>query len=122
MINSKSINVGVTGSSGVLGKNLIYELKNFNLKIFKNDISIKKNVYNWVNENDLDAIIHFAAIVPTKDVFNNKKKSYDVNYMGTKHLVDALKKKYKKKEYGFSLHLHLMFILFQKKKLLKKKN
>lgn len=121
MINSKSINVGVTGSSGVLGKNLIYELKNFNLKIFKNDISIKKNVYNWVNENDLDAIIHFAAIVPTKDVFNNKKKSYDVNYMGTKHLVDALKKKYKKKRIWFFFASSSHVYPFSEKKIIEKK-
>ena len=116
MINSKSINIGVTGSSGVLGKHLIYELKNYSLKIFKNDISIKKNVYNWVNENDLDAIIHFAAIVPTKDVFNNKKKSYDVNYMGTKHLVDALKKKYKKKKNMVFLCIFISCLSFFRKK------
>ena len=101
MINSKSINIGITGSTGVLGKHLIYELKNFNLKIFKSDISIKKNVYNWVNENDLDAIIHFAAIVPTRDVLSNKKRAYKVNYLGTKYLIDALKKKYKKKRIWF---------------------
>ena len=67
------------------------------LKFFKGDISVKQNVYNWVNHNDLDGIIHFAAIVPTKNVLKDKKKSYQVNYMGTKYLIDALKKKYKKK-------------------------
>ena len=120
MSNSRKFIIGITGSTGVLGERLTYELKDFDIKFFKGDISVKQNVYNWVNHNDLDGIIHFAAIVPTKNVLKDKKKSYQVNYMGTKYLIDALKKKYKKKKYGFFLHLHHMFILFLKKKLMKK--
>merc|ERR1712127_375185 len=103
-----------------LGERLTYELKDFDVKFFKGDISVKQNVYNWVNHNDLNGIIHLAAIVPTKNVLKDKKKSYQVNYMGTKYLIDALKKKYKKKKYGFFLHRHHTFILFLKKKLMKK--
>ena len=121
MTNSKKFIIGITGSTGVLGKRLIYELNDFDIKFFKGDISVKQNVYNWVNHNDLNGIIHLAAIVPTKNVLKDKKKSYQVNYMGTKYLIDALKKKYKKKKkYGFFLHLRHMFILFLKKKLMKK--
>ena len=101
MTNSKKIIIGITGSTGVLGERLTYELKDFDIKFFEGDISVKQNVYNWVNHNDLDGIIHFAAIVPTKNVLKDKKKSYQVNYMGTKYLIDALKKKYEKKKIWF---------------------
>ena len=101
MTNSKKFIIGITGSTGVLGERIIYELKDFDVKFFKGDISVKQNVYNWVNHNDLNGIIHLAAIVPTKNVLKDKKKSYLVNYMGTKYLIDALKKKYKKKKIWF---------------------
>jgi nucleoside-diphosphate-sugar epimerase len=42
--------------------------------------------------NKLDAIIHLAAIVPIKVVNKNKKKAYEVNYIGTKNIVDLIKK------------------------------
>merc|ERR1712127_378199 len=100
-----------------LGERLTYELKDFDIKFFKRDISVKQNVYNWVNHNDLDGIIHFAAIVPTKNVLKDKKKSYQVNYMGTKYLIDALKKNIKKKKYGFFLHRSPTFFFFLKKKI-----
>ncbi|MDA8848923.1 hypothetical protein N9I37_03020, partial [Candidatus Pelagibacter ubique] len=78
MTNSKKFIIGITGSTGVLGEQLTYELKDFDIKFFKGDISVKQNVYNWVNHNDLYGIIHFAAIVPTKNVLKDKKKSYQV--------------------------------------------
>tara|TARA_B110000971_G_C19936842_1_gene466763 strand:+ start:207 stop:1058 length:852 start_codon:yes stop_codon:yes gene_type:complete len=105
--NSKIVNIGITGSTGVLGKKLINELRKFDLKIFKGDISAKKDVFDWINNNDLDGLIHFAAVVPTINVLKNKKKSYQINYMGTKYLVEALKNKKKKIWFFFASSSHV---------------
>ena len=85
----KIINIGLTGSTGSLGKVV---LKNFRLKkinIFKDDITNRKKVFNWIEKNDFDAIIHLAAIVPIKKVNKNRTKAKNVNFYGTKNIVDA---------------------------------
>ena len=81
----KIINIGLTGSTGSLGKVI---LKNFRLKkinIFKDDITNRKKVFNWIEKNDFDAIIHLAAIVPIKKVNKNRTKAKNVNFYGTKN-------------------------------------
>ena len=88
-------NCGITGSTGILGSNIIKDLK-FNFIIFKGDITKKKVVENWIKSNEFDFILHLAAIVPTINVENNYKYAKKVNYSGTKNLVDSLVK-YKKK-------------------------
>ena len=88
-------NCGITGSTGILGSNVIKNLK-FNFIIFKGDITKKKAVENWVKSNEFDFILHLAAIVPTINVENNYKYAKKVNYSGTRNLVDAIVK-YKKK-------------------------
>lgn len=89
------LNCGITGSSGLLGSNIIKNLK-FNFIIFKGDITKKKDVENWIKSNEFDFILHLAAIVPTKDVENNYRYAKKVNYYGTKNLVDSIIR-YKKK-------------------------
>ena len=89
------LNCGITGSTGILGGNIIKNLK-FNFIIFKGDITKKKVVENWIKSNEFDFILHLAAIVPTINVENNYKYAKKVNYSGTRNLVDALVK-YKKK-------------------------
>ena len=85
----KIISIGLTGSTGSLGKVV---LKNFRLKkinTFKDDITNRKKVFNWIKKNDFDAIIHLAAIVPIKTVNKNRTKAKNVNFYGTKNIVDA---------------------------------
>jgi len=89
------LNCGITGSTGILGGNIIKNLK-FNFIIFKGDITKKKVVENWIKSNEFDFILHLAAIVPIKNVENNYKYAKKVNYSGTKNLVDSIVK-YKKK-------------------------
>ena len=89
------LNCGITGSTGILGGNIIKNLK-FNFIILKGDITKKKVVENWIKSNEFDFILHLAAIVPTINVENNYKYAKKVNYSGTRNLVDALVK-YKKK-------------------------
>ena len=100
---------GITGSTGNLGNTFINTNKNFNYIKFKGDIRQKKQVYNWVKNNNFDLIIHFAALVPTGIVNKNYKKALDINYKGTKHLVDALikfKKKIKWFFYSSTSHVY----------------
>jgi len=80
---------GITGGTGSLGRNLIKNYKNIKFVKYRNDIRNKKKVFEWVIKNKFVAIIHLAAIVPIKIVNKNKKKAYQVNYEGTKNIVDA---------------------------------
>ena len=82
---------GITGSSGVLGKTIRKEL-NYEFILFKGRIENKKNIYQWVKNNDFDLIIHLAAIVPTNIVNNNFNKANKINYIGTKNIVNAILK------------------------------
>ena len=85
----KNIICGVTGHTGSIGKNLIKKKKNFKFLYFTQDITKRKHVENWIENNNFDQLIHLAAIVPIKQVNKNKKKAFDVNVKGTKNLVNA---------------------------------
>ena len=87
-----SIKIGITGHSGSLGKEIVKSKFGFNYSFFKSDVRSKSKVLKWIDGKKFDAIIHLAAIVPIKIVNNNQKKAYDVNYIGTKNIVDAVKK------------------------------
>ena len=82
---------GITGSSGVLGKTIRKEL-NYEFILFKGRVENKKNIYQWVKNNEFDLIIHLAAIVPTNIVNNNFNKANKINYIGTKNIVNAILK------------------------------
>ena len=86
------IKFGITGGTGSLGKTLIRQNPNLQFFQFKGDIRNRSKIKKWIINNNFDAIIHLAAIVPIKTVNQNKKKAYKVNYNGTKHVVDAIVK------------------------------
>ena len=111
-----SIKIGITGHSGSLGKEIVKSKFGFNYSFFKGDIRSKSKILKWIDGKKFDAIIHLAAIVPIRIVNNNQKKAYNVNYLGTKNIVDVVKKK---RLNGFFLLQLLMFIRLQKKKLMK---
>lgn len=85
-----SLKFGLTGSTGSLGKNLILNNRGIKFICFKGDIRNKIKISSWIQKNNFDALIHLAAIVPIKVVNKNKKKAYNVNYIGTKNIVDCL--------------------------------
>jgi len=87
-----SIKIGITGHSGSLGKEIAKSKFGFNYSFFKGDVRSKNKILKWIEGENLDAIIHLAAIVPIKIVNNNQKKAYDVNYKGTKNIIDVVKK------------------------------
>ena len=108
-------NCGITGHTGVLGSEIIKN--NFGVKFikFKGDLTVKKDIKRWLEQNKLDFILHLAAIVPTRIVVNNFKYAKKVNYLGTKNLIDELIKKEEKiKWFFFSSTSHVYS--FSKKK------
>ena len=108
-------NCGITGHTGVLGSGLIKSNLDVKFIKFKGDLTVRKDVKKWLDNNRLDFIFHFAAIVPTKIVINNFKYADKVNYLGTKNLIDELiKKKEKVKWFFFSSTSHVYN--FSKKK------
>ena len=99
------IKIGITGATGSLGK-IILKNKKFKISPFKGDIRKKNNLENWIKKNKFKIIFHLAAIVPIKVVNKNKKKAYDVNYNGTKNLID-LSLKYNVRWFFFSSTSHV---------------
>ena len=82
---------GITGATGVLGRQIIKKLP-YKFFIFKNKIENFKKVQKWVDSNKLDIVLHLAAIVPTNKVNKNFNKAKSVNIYGTKNLVKAILK------------------------------
>ena len=80
--------IGLTGSTGSLGKIILKNYTGFSFSKFKGDIRNKTELSRWIKKNNLDIIIHLAAIVPIKEVNKNRKKAWQVNYLGTKNLID----------------------------------
>ena len=81
--------IGLTGSSGSLGKELIRNNKGKKFIHFKHDITDREKVFRWVEKNNFKIVIHLAARVPIKEVNKNREKAKKINYFGTKNLVDA---------------------------------
>ncbi len=85
--------IGITGSKGLLGQLLIKKLSKNKEKFteFKGDISKKIHIKKWLSYNKyITHIFHFAAI--SHPNYNNKK-TYNVNFLGTKNIIDIVKKK-----------------------------
>ena len=95
------IQFGITGHTGSLGRILIKSNKDIRYSLFKGDIRKKKDIDKWFLNNRFDAIIHLAAIVPIKEVNKDRVKAREINYLGTKNVVDACLKKKNKMVFFF---------------------
>jgi len=113
------IRCGITGHNGVLGKK-IQKILAFKFYRFNGDITNQKDIYEWLSKYKFDLIIHLAAIVPTYLVEKNFKKSSNINYLGSKYLVDLILKKKNKKWFFFSSTSHVYPLLKNKKKVSEK--
>ena len=73
--------IGITGSTGMVGKKLLSLINknSYDINRFKGDIRSKSQVNIWIKNNRIDYLIHLAAIVPVSQVENNYKKSVMVN-------------------------------------------
>ena len=82
--------IGITGSYGLLGSILTKALNHHKIIRFKGDIRKSKDIAKWLKNNNFDAIIHLAAIVPINQVNKDKRKAKIVNFYGTKKLIDCM--------------------------------
>ena len=87
------------GGSGTLGKAITKS------KLFKNlkhpsskkvNILSKNKIENFLIKNNINIIIHCAAMARVKECEENKKKAYKINVIGTKNIVDVIKNIQKK--------------------------
>ena len=88
---------GITGFKGNLGKTFLKVNNNFKYLRFRGDVRKKKQLENWLKNNKFDIIIHLLLLYQHR-VNNNYKKALDINYRGTKHLIDGIikyQKRYK---------------------------
>ncbi len=96
------IKIGLTGFSGILGKSLsslISKKKKYRIYKYRHNILNKKEVFNWIEKNQFNIIIHLAALVPTKKVNKNFSLSKRINIQGTKNLIDGINKLQKESLY-----------------------
>jgi len=87
------MDIGITGSTGVLGKILIKRLEKLRLRYscYDGDICSSDDIETWIVGNKFSVIIHLAAIVSTINVKNRPSLAYEVNTIGTKKLLDKIK-------------------------------
>jgi UDP-glucose 4-epimerase/GDP-4-dehydro-6-deoxy-D-mannose reductase len=104
------LKIGITGSTGVLGRNI---LKKINLKKkikiipFKFDIKNSSQVKIWIKKNNFDVIFHLAAIVPVKICEENPLKACSVNIGGTINILNAIKNIKKKPWFFYASTSHV---------------
>ena len=96
------IKIGLTGFSGILGKSLsslISKKKKYRIYKYRHNILNKKEVFNWIEKNQFNVIIHLAALVPTIKVNKNFSLSKKINIQGTQNLIDGINKLQKESLY-----------------------
>ncbi|MEY4032945.1 MAG: dTDP-4-dehydrorhamnose reductase [Verrucomicrobiota bacterium] len=84
--------IGITGGRGTLGKILQAQLSAARLAFdcFAGDVCRPEELRAWVQAGDFDAVVHFAALVPTQSVQANPARAFQVNVGGTANLVAEL--------------------------------
>lgn len=107
--------IGITGSKGVLGSYIKKNLKNVKFDCFNGDITNKRDIQKWLKGKKFDALFHFAAVVPTKKVLKDYDHSKKINFLGTKLLIDHVKKNKTTKWFLFTSTSHVYN--FSKKKI-----
>lgn len=86
--------VGLTGSSGILGK---YFVKNYKTKfIFKPYKDRLENIIkfkNWIKKNrNIDFFLHFAALSSVRKCEENSQKAFLINTKSTIRILEVLNK------------------------------
>ena len=104
------IKIGITGATGSLGKCITSYNSIYRFIKFKGDIRSKTKLSSWFKKNKIDAMIHLAAIVPIKDVNSNKKKAHDVNFVGTKNVVNEVIKNNINWFFFHQLHTYMLLV------------
>lgn len=85
----------VTGSSGVVGRRVVRELRRRGMgdqvAAFSGDVSSREAVKDFVTTTgDIGACVHLAAVVPVATVDANPVRAFEVNALGTGYIIDEL--------------------------------
>lgn len=101
--------IGLTGGRGVLGKIATqqFSARGHNVDLYPDDICDLPTLQKWVREWNGDALLHFAAIVPTHKVKENPSEALRVNVGGTIHLLSALASLPKKPWFFYASSSHV---------------
>lgn len=84
--------IGLTGSRGILGRIAVKQLiaRGHEASCFAGDVCDLPALRSWAVESNVDAVLHFAAMVPTHAVQADPARAFRVNVGGTANLVTAL--------------------------------
>jgi nucleoside-diphosphate-sugar epimerase len=86
--------IGLTGSRGILGRISSGQLvqRGHEVDPFVGDICDLVALQSWATGKKFDAVMHFAAIVPTQVVQSDPALAFRVNVGGTANLISAFNK------------------------------
>ena len=84
--------IGLTGGRGILGRIAIKQLlsRGHEVNSFSGDVCDLSALQAWAVEAQAEAVLHFAAVVPTQTVQADPARAFRVNVGGTANLVSAL--------------------------------
>jgi UDP-glucose 4-epimerase/GDP-4-dehydro-6-deoxy-D-mannose reductase len=84
--------IGITGGRGTLGKVLQEQLSadGQTYDCFTGDVCRPEELRVWLQTGGFDAVVHFAALVPTQSVQANPARAFQVNVGGTANLLAEL--------------------------------
>jgi nucleoside-diphosphate-sugar epimerase len=96
------MHIGITGGRGTLGMILQTQLSSAGIPFdcLQGDVCRPEELRAWLRAGHFDAIVHFAALVPTQAVQANPARAFQVNVGGTANLVA---------EMGFLAHKPWLF-------------
>lgn len=66
-------------------------LENSNFKLYRNDIRNREVIKNIFDENEIDVVIHLAAMAGVRPSIENPILYQDVNCMGTQNILEEMK-------------------------------
>ena len=81
----------ITGGTGVLGKELkILFSENLSPTHDELDITNKQSVFDFFKKNNIDSVIHTAALTKVRVCEENQSLAWNVNVKGTQNLVESV--------------------------------
>ena len=66
-------------------------IKNSNFKLYRNDIRDKEAVKRIFEENNIDIVMHLAAMAGVRPSIENPVLYQEVNCMGTQNILEEMK-------------------------------
>ena len=102
--------LGITGHKGILGKSIInyikkYERSNCKISLYKNNVLDFEKLGKWID--NIDVILHLAAVTSIYEVNKNKKYAEQVNYLSVKFIAEKIKYTNSKKKLIFISSSHV---------------